>query len=244
MARLENAGTLINRVAVEVGLLPVQDPVASDEDIFVQLTGLLTSAGQEMVELNPWQILTKEYTKTTQVGDTGNYTLPDDFSAMIDQTGWDQTNNVPLGGPLSPQQWTYLKGRDLSSGTLYVAFRQAENLFSIYPNDPVEPGIMISFEYQSRDWVTINGTTETRDYIATSQDIVMYEPILMVKFLKCKWQEAKGFDSTASRIEFDNIFNGRVGRDTGGSVLNIGSGSGNVRYISPYGNTPDTGYGV
>jgi hypothetical protein len=247
MARFETANNIINSVATEVGLLPNTDPVGSTEDVFVQFTGLLTSAGREMVELNKWQILVKEYTRTIQQGDTGTYDLPDDFSSMIDQTGWDRTRNVPLGGPLSAQQWTYLKGRDLASGTIYVTFRQFDGKFNIYPDGPdVSVGVEISFEYQSRDWAAVNGSDplETRDSIVTGSDIVLFEPILMIKFLKAKWQEAKGFDSSAARIEFENIFNGRVGRDTGAAILNASGGSRGLPYITPYGNTTDSWPGL
>jgi len=33
----------------------------------------------------------------------GTYDLPADFNYMIDQTGWDRTNRVSIGGPLSPK---------------------------------------------------------------------------------------------------------------------------------------------
>ena len=98
MARQDTANTIINRVAVEVGLTAVTDPVADADPAFKQLTGLLTAAGQELVELHQWQVLRQEYEFTTVAAtDTGIYDLPADFSYMIDQSGWDQTNNVPIG---------------------------------------------------------------------------------------------------------------------------------------------------
>ena len=98
MPRLSSVNDIINRVAVEIGLNKTTDPVASTDESFVQLRGLLDSAGQELVRLHQWQIMSGEFSFTTQDGDTGIYDLPDDFAYMVDQTGWDRSSNVPLGG--------------------------------------------------------------------------------------------------------------------------------------------------
>jgi len=90
MARQQTANDIINRAALEVGLTPVADPAGSVAEEFVQLKGLLTAAGQELVELHPWQFLTGLFEFTTEESDSGDYDLPDDFAYMIDQTGWDR----------------------------------------------------------------------------------------------------------------------------------------------------------
>ncbi len=85
----------------------------------------------------------------------------DDFGFMINQTGWDRTNNISLGGPLSAQDWAYLKGRDLSSNTLYASFRINTGKFHIYPVPPPN-GLNINYEYISINWATNGGNPETR----------------------------------------------------------------------------------
>ena len=179
MARLATANDIINRVAIEIGLNKDPDPVASADEAFIQLKGLLDSAGQELVELHNWQIMSREYSFTTQAGDTGIYDLPSDFSAMIDQTGWDQTNNVALGGPLSDQDWAYLAGRDLVSQTIYASFKLENNKLYLYPQPPPE-GLDVSFQYASRAWVASQANTDDRDdVISTGSDLVLYEPCLL-----------------------------------------------------------------
>ena len=131
MGRYATANDIVNRAALEVGLVPQNDVFSSQDVAFQQLTGLLNSCGQELVELHPWQVLVKEYSLTTQAGDDGKYDLPDDFAYMIDQTGWDRTNRVAIGGPLSAQDWAYLKGRDLVSQSIYASFRQVEGELAI-----------------------------------------------------------------------------------------------------------------
>lgn len=240
MPRIYTANNIINRTAVEVGLTAVTDPVSSTDDNFTQLTGLLNSAGQELVELHAWEVLEKVYSLVTSDTDSGAYQLPDDWAYMIDQTGWDQSNNVPVAGPLSAQTWTYLEGRDLVTSTIYASFRLAQGEFDLFPQPPPD-ALEISFRYIMRNWVREPGGLE-KDSVGLGSDLVLYEPILAIKMLKMKWLEAKGFDSTKASIEFNTIFDSRAGKDAGAPVLSASNTGRGMPYLSPW-NTPDSGFG-
>lgn len=245
MARLATATQIVERVAGEVGLY-VTDPVlfTSKDPNMQQLFILLRSACAELVELHPWQILKEQHQILTSSADSGVYELPDDFGYMVDQTGWEYTNRMALGGPLSSQEWAYLAGRDLVSNTIYASFRQVDNKFEIYPQ-PVPDGLNINFEYISRNYSSTDAArTETFDDITDGAQFIGFDPILIQKFLKCKFLEAKGFDASSARVEFENMLGSRTGKDTGGAVLNAGGARGRFPYIDPIRNTRDTGYGV
>ena len=244
MARFSTANEIINRAAVEVGLLKVVDPVSSIDESFVQMTELLNASGQELVEIHPWQKLVKTFSFTTAPADSGEYDLPDDFSYMIDQTGWDRSNNVAMGGPLSAQDWTYLLGRDLVSSTIYASFRQFDGKLQLFPQPP-PAGLEISFEYISRNWVQEANSDPAvyNDTVQQGSDLVLYEPILAIKFLKAKFLEAKGFDSTASRLEFETMLGSRTGKDTGAPILSAGNNSRRFPYLDGFYNVGDTGFG-
>ena len=244
MPRFSTANDILNRAAVECGLLPDNNPVASTDESFLQLTQLLNGAGQELVELHPWQALIKSYQVTTLHDDTGIYELPDDFGYMIDQTGWERTNTRPMGGPLTPQDWTYLKGRDLVSQSIYASFRIADNDLQIYPNDPVQPGLDINFEYISRNWIVESSGVVYRDTVGASSDTVLFDANLIIKFLKAKFLEMKGFDSTMARNEFSMLFEARIGKDAGAPVLNASFNTRGEPYLNGYYSVPDTGYGM
>jgi hypothetical protein len=244
MARFANVNTIMNRVAVEIGLNSVIDPVSSQDELFIQMRILLDGAGQELLELHPWQKLNKVYTILTKEGDTGTYDLPADFGYMIQQTGWDLTNNVSMGGPLSAQDWSYLAGRDLVSQSIYASFREVDGKMDLYPQPP-SPGIDIRFEYISRNWlIDSTDTTITRDTIESGNDICVYDPILIVKYLKVKQMDAKGFDSSAARMEFETIFLSRTSKDEGSAILSASHGTRGFPYLTPYYNTGDTGFGI
>ena len=244
MAReFDIATDILNAVAAEVGVSPVTDPYTDPNQVFQQLKNLINSAGRELVRYARWERLVKEHQITTVDTDSGDYPLPDDFGYMIDQTGWERKENVPLWGPLSAQDWQYLLGRDLVSHTIYASFRIAQGLFRLFPQPPPND-LDIHFEYISRNWVE-NGDAPGTFASKTSlgSDRVLYEPILMVKFLKAKYLEAKGFDSTSARNDFALEFDAITGQEKGAPILNAAILGREFPYLEPYRNLPDTGFG-
>ncbi len=243
MSRYLSVDDIMNRVALEVGLLPSSSPVTDTNDTFVQLEGLFNSSGQELSELHPWQILNKPFDINTTAEDDGKYDLPDDFNYFVDQTGWDRKNRVPMGGPLSAQDWTYLSGRDLVSQTIYASYRQNEGQIWLYPQPPPDD-MQITFEYISRNWLREQGASEAnRDTIGAGSDICVIDPLLSIKFLKLKYLQAKGFDYSAAAMEFDTLLDSRIGKSVGAPILSASRSGRHFPYLSPYGNTGDTGFG-
>ena len=245
VSRFITNNEICNRVAVEVGLTPVSDVFASEDPAFVQLTYLLTTAVQELMEMYPWQILTRQFQHTTVQDEVGIIDLPNDFAYMIDQTGWERRENVPLIGPLSPQDWTFLEGRDLVGSTIYASFRFDQNKFTIFPNDPMPVGLDINFEYISRNLITIAATNpvEYTDEAEKPGDTPQFPPHLITRLLKAKFQEAKGFDSQKAEDNFWQAFYSWSGKDNSAAILNVGRAWRGFPYLDQRRNTPDTGYG-
>lgn len=244
MARYDTAANVINLAATDCGLTAVADPYSSLDPAFIQLRNLLTIAGREMIGLHDWQRLIKTHTITTVVPpDTGDYDLPADFGRMIDQTGWTPTNRLPLGGPLSPQDWTYLVNTNLASSTVYVSFRQAQGQFRVLPQPP-PTGIIMNFEYVSRYWVAtaLLPTVLAKDAPTAADDVILYEPILIQKFLKLRFLEAKGFDTVAASKQFEVAFMQWTGNDISAPTLSMAR-----MRVFPYlnwRNVPETNYGL
>jgi hypothetical protein len=235
------ANEIVNGAAVETGLAPVLDIFASTDPNFRQLSYLLNSCGEELLGLHTWQRLIKTHTIVTAPGDDGNYDLPDDFSSMIDQTGWVPTNRLPLGGPLSPQDYTYLVNTNLASSTIYISFRVADGQFKVLPDPPPE-NVTINFEYISSYWVTDADDQSRKAAASKAGDVVLYEKILMLKFLKLRFLEAKGFDTTAALGQFQTSFMQWTGKDISAPVLSMARNR-----VFPYldwRNIPETNFGL
>ena len=241
MSNFKTINEIVNQVAVEVGLQAVSDVFASQDAAMKQLTTLANSCGYELLQSEAWEGLVREHSFVTQDIDSGIYDLPDDFSYMIDQTGWDRSNNVPLMGPLSPQEWQYLLGRDLVSHTIYASFRQRENKLYIFPQPPPD-GLNIHFEYVSTSWVLSNGQ-EYADQVTEPSDTVLYEPYLFERLLKLRFLEARGFDTMAAAQAFQRSFDSWKAKDKGAPILNSASGGFRHPLIDSVNNTPDTGFG-
>lgn len=243
MGRFQTAGVTVNHVAAECGLSPVTDPFASTDPAFVQLCTILTSSGRELYAMQEWQTLRKKHTITVAPGDTGDYPLPDDFGYMVDQTGWNPTNRLPLGGPVTVQNWEYLVNTGLATSTIYITFMIDEGLFRTLP-EPPRVGQVITFVYVSRWWaaVTAAPTVPAQDSVQLSTDVILFEPILIEKMLKMRFLEAKGFDTTAAANQFINMFNSFTGKDETAQTLNMAR-----MRVFPYlgwRNIPETNYGL
>ncbi len=290
------AGSIINDAAVEVGLSALADPYASTDQNFTQLCGLLKSLGQDLWRVKQWTQLQQVYTFTT-VLNQGRYDLPADFGLMIDQTQWNRTNRLPLGGPLSPQEWEYLKA--FQTGVVFtVLFRPMNRQLWLYPDTATPADFVIAFEYVSRFWAVPAAThsnsgawsdglaVTTGDYftnggnvyVATSTattgdsgptgtgsgisdggvtwnyvsawgivsptlstDVVLYDPLLVMRGLKLAWLKAKGFDTTTAQMDFDTTLESIKSEDSAAPVLSLNTGS--EGYLLSDKNVPITGFG-
>lgn len=236
----ETANNILNRVAAEVGLDPVADPWADTAQHFVQMRYLLQTAGEELSIAHVWEWQSASHSIVTGALDTGKYPLPDDYLQMIDQTGWERSENVPLFGPLSAQDWTYLLGRDLVSYTIYASFRIHEGQFQIFPQPPPE-GLNINFEYQTKNWV--DGAGGLTDSIEIGSDVVMFDRTLSTRYLKVKWLESKGFDTSKAQDDFNLIFSTITSKDKGNEIISCGRNARAFPYLDSRYNTKDSGYG-
>lgn len=241
---IDTASNILNRVAAEIGVEPVIDPYSTPDATFVQMRYLLNTAGEELAQSYPWELLIREHQISTLDTDTGDYPLPDDFYYMINQTGWERKENVPLFGPLSPQDWQYLLGRDLVSSTIYASFRLQDGQMRLFPQPPPN-GLDIHYEYVSKNWVLDQDEDPEvyKDQVTKSTDKVLYDRTLIARYLKLKILESKGFDTTKAQADFNQIYAFLTGHDKGAEVLNAGGRFGVFPYLSTIRNLPDTGYG-
>lgn len=249
MPRYDTAANIINQAASECGLTAVADPYASLDPAFIQMRNILTSAGREMVGAHEWQKLIKEAsivfgtTPPVAPATPNRFAFPDNFGWIIDQTGWTPTDagmGLPLGGPLTPQDWTYLVATNLANSTIYVSIRQVQGELWVLP-DPPPDGTEITYEYVMRNWM-ISATDVEGDKCTAADDTVLYEPILIMKFLKLRYLEAKGFDTTAALSQFTNSFMQWTGKDLTAPVLSMARNR-----VFPYlswRNAPQTNFGL
>jgi hypothetical protein len=244
MSIYDTAANVINDCAVEVGLTAVADPYGSSDPGFIQLCRMLTTAGRELIGVHQWQRFIGTYSVTTTALDTGSYTLPTDYLYMLDQTGWTPTNRLPLGGPLSPQDYAFIVGSGWNQYTIYISFTESAGTFKILPNNPVPAGVTITFSYIRNAFGIPAGVTDPLLFvnrITASDTTILFPPILIAKLLKLRFLEAKGFDTTAALGQYNTALATWLPKDKSSPVLNMG-----CRRLFPYldvRNVPETNFG-
>jgi hypothetical protein len=199
---LWTAGQILNMVATEAGLAEASDPYASTNAYFVQLRSLLKTAGDEIGKARDWTVLVKEATLTGD-GVTTSFALPADFLRMKDDSGWNRSTGFSLG-LTSSQQWQALKARTVT-GTVTTRYRLQQGRMVFYEAPAAGT---VAYEYVSRYWVASDGASAADSYFpAASGDRVMFEPLMVMRLVKAKFLQAKGFDSSAAFAEYQQALN-------------------------------------
>lgn len=225
--RYWSALEIIKQATSELGLNPPATLQGTDDATAIQFLALTNAAGNELLEYYPWQQFMQEWVFDT-IPNQGEYDLPADWAYFIDQTQWDRTDHWPLLGPKSPQEWAWLKGGLLAAAPR-MRYRVRENQFLLWPIPGQNNGagvpqtFNLAMEYVSRNWViTTDGTNKTStDMITKDGDEVRYDPWMVIKFIKLKFYELKGFDTAGVRADFLRIFNSLTGKDKGAPKLSL-----------------------
>jgi hypothetical protein len=232
--RFSTAGDVVNRAAKALGLGTQQDPFQWQQydTNWAQLIALLAELGQELVHEWFWTQLRAEWVFTTQPADTGVYALPTDWEEMIPNSGWNRTNRLPLGGPLSEQEWQFVKAWAIGL-TPVVLIRPMQNELWLYPQPPPS-GQTVALAYKSTAWVVpaINeaawraGNSNTlgangSDTPVASGDYLLFDPLLLVHGLKYKWRDAKKLDATSEMAQFQKTLRKIKGHAQSPPILSL-----------------------
>jgi hypothetical protein len=258
LTRYDTAGNILNGSAIELGLGSQADPFASPDPNWRQLVALLNHAGRDLMRRD-WRqlVVTSQLVKngtwtlpagwSVVAGTTDDLSVPQDFRCLIDQSGWNQSTRLPLGGPLTPQLWEYRKSSPV--GSIFAEFRMDTNRLRLLPT-PL-PNYTIQLEYQSRAWVIPAGTglgdgntlgPAGADAVTAASDYVLFDPELASHALKLAWKREKGFDTTTAQEDFDEDLARCLEDQISARVLGTTGPRANPHLIDIM-NLPDTGFG-
>lgn len=232
------ASDLIKQLTGELGLENPADIASTSDKAAIQLLAFLNAAGNDLVTYYPWEQFTEQYNFNTVDGQSG-YDLPADFCYFVDQTQWDRTNHWPLMGPKSPQEWAWLKG-GVGASSVRMRYRIMDGQISVHPT-PGSSVYNFNMEYISKNWV-LRPDTSVASMIISGGDVVMFYPWLIMKFVKLKFYELKGFDTTAVTSDFLRTFQSMTGKSKGAPILSLTPGPSTV-LIGPW-SVPDGSWNV
>jgi hypothetical protein len=216
---------VVQQAMSEMGLPKPLEVTTSADQTVQQMLSLLNRVGTDMVLGYPWEQLTKEYVfdssgaTVAPDGLTLIQPLPADWSYFLDQTQWDRTNHWPLLGPKTAQEWQWLKGGLLSSGPR-IRYRVVGGNLELFPGSSVTS--KIAMEYVADTWLADANTANTYyPEVFSDDNIVLLDPWVVTAYLKLKYWEAKGLDTTAYTKDFVGVWEARIGKNKGAPVLTL-----------------------
>lgn len=171
-----------------------------------------------------------------------SYAMPSDYDRPIDQTHWDKTKHWEMLGPCTAQQWEWLKSGYISTGPR-IRWRILGQYFQIWP--VVIGNEYLGFEYVSKNWVlssvATNNVPNQANFVVDT-DTSIFPDRLLISGLKLRYQNAKGFDSTASQIAYADQLSIAKANDGGSAILSMAPAPSSV--LITWNNIPDSNYGL
>jgi hypothetical protein len=226
---------IIQQASKELGLGSPTTLVGTTDVQILQLQAFLNAAGNELITYYPWAQL--KYQWEFVATGVESYDLPADWNYFVDQTQWDRTNHWPLLGPRSPQEWAWLKG-GLVAAAPRARYRVMDNKLWLWP---VTTTSSIAMEYVSNCYAK-DGSSVPIQMVQADDDVPQLEAWLLVKFVKLKFYQLKGFDTTGVLSDFTRLFDSLTGKDTGAEILSLNRGLPNM-FIGPW-SVPDGSWNV
>jgi hypothetical protein len=238
----DNVLNIVSDAAVEAGLDAVTAVYASTDKNVILLRTLLKSLGQEIVGERDWTYLQLQ-TSFNTVNGTGDYPLPAGFKKMAPQSGWNRTTRFPLGGPLSPQEWQYLKAQ-VSNLSITALFRPMQGRIFIYPTPTSVQEI--AYEYLTSYWVAVAAasTTPVKDAPTVDTDVLLIDRLLLVKALAYTFKSKKGLATSNDLDEYESALQKAKDDDAAAAaeILSLGGPKRRLHMIDGS-NIPLTGFG-
>lgn len=118
------------------------------------ILAMIEMTGTDIRDSFQWAELQKEYTFST-VDSQDAYALPADFNQVIYDTHWDRTQMWPLIGPISPQDWQWMKSgiAPYTPRTTYRVKGYKDAQFYIIPTPTADSDDdTLVFEYATKTW--------------------------------------------------------------------------------------------
>jgi len=208
---------LIKKQSIRSGLGSIPSVLGSTDNRILQLLALLDEEGQDLIQRHTWQGLTQEAVfVTTATESQGKLTtLAPGFRFIKNRTIWDRTDQLPVIGPISGQDWQSLKART-NTGPRYQYRIRGDELLS---NPIAAAGHTWAFEYHSNNWILDpDGVTRKSEFTNDNDTFLLPENVLLLG-LRWRWLAEKGLNYSEVFNMYESQLMDTMGRDGGKPVL-------------------------
>ena len=228
------AQQIVDRACNELGLATSSLVPGLINATGTQSLSLLNTLGDDLVTAHDWQFL-EGIVDLVGDGVTSEFDLPADYGRTVNQTLWSTNNKLPMEGPMSQQQWGWLNYGIVSVGVFY-RYRILNNKMAVFP--ALRAGEHVKFYYIKKAWVIDQDTVTMKDLIVNGGDSPIFDRNLMIKGLKVRLWNQKGFDTTSLTREYDELLHAYLAQNQGAPVIKM-SGRAATILLDPRRNVPD-----
>lgn len=204
--------------------LPVPAIVmASQDDQYMQIKGLLHQVLEDLGSRKVWQRLSKETTfLSTAVESQGSLTsLAPGLKWITNNTFWNRTRRLPVFGPRNATEWAALKGQPMTGPFMQYRIREDQLLL----NGTYSAGDTLSFEYVSE--YLIQGADQVyKQYFTKDTDTALVKDAILLAGLTWMWKEAKGFKYAEDFRRYESLVADQAGHEATKATVSMDGGAG------------------
>lgn len=212
--------SIVQSVAVRIGLTKPSVGVSSADPKVLQLIELINEDGQELAARPAWQILTNEATfNTLAAEDQGLITTlaGADFAFIYNETMWNRTQRRPVFGPKAPAEWQQLKAQFMQGP--WIQYRLRGNHVLFLPAPAV--GQAIYFEWITKNWCTdVTGATG-KTAMTVDTDVSKLDERLHILGGVWRFKAKNHLDYGEDFNIYENAVQDGIGRDGSKARLNL-----------------------
>lgn len=234
----------INMVATSVGHPRTNDPVGTTDEAILRMVYQANAACIDLMTMADWQVLSNTATISIFSDTPGQvekaFDLPADFFAMVDDSHWNRSTQLPALGPVNSQDWQWLIVRQ-AKVTIRFMWRLRDG--KLWIKSPPDSPQDLTFEYIQKNWAIDGQNGFGKSYMDKNEDYHLFPWQLVVYFTRAKWLESEGYDAGEAQKDFKRAFDYFTGTDKGATALSLVPGVG-FPYLDAIRNLPDTGYGT
>lgn len=188
--------------------------ISNDKDAVLLARALTKTCAQ--LQAYDWQKLTREKTFTTVAAETQTDTpLPTDFLRFVSNTIYNRTKRLPVGGPLSSQEWQGIKATAQTSAYDYFRLRGGLWLMSPTPS----AGETIAYEYITNAPGTTAAAVQLTDGFTDDTDLTYFDDELMVLGIAMNVLDIDGNDYAETSRAFQTRLSKMLVEDQGSRII-------------------------
>jgi hypothetical protein len=199
--------TICTDAADEIGIDRPSSVIGNPQPAIQKLLRYANKVGNRLMKAVDWQILRKEKTFTSIVGETQTGILPADFDRFVAEAFWDRSASKLISGPVSSVEWQSMKATAYNQDPKFAYRGGSVLILPVYG-----AGSTLAFEYVSKNWCQSSGGTGQSAWAADT-DLPVLDAEMMTLGLKVVYLTDEGLPNAIAMKDFDDYFATLLGND-------------------------------